>query len=428
MKRLMSEVSWATGAQLINAFIALGTLKVWAEYLPPRELGLMALVITSASILAGIVLEPLGRATLLKYTSFADLGEKSQFITAAANTFSLVTALTLTAVLVLSLLTIAFQRFDWTISFFLAGFFLIDSIRFFSQTILTCERNQKAVAAITIVDASLRATLLWVAVATFGGCSEIALAGNMAGATLAAIFSTFQCRHHLLRLSPSQLIFDPRSSKRLKLIFHHAIPVAPANLLSHLSEATSRYIIASTLGLHHAGLFVATYGMVRRPYGMLADIGRTVMMPAYIEAVTRNQETLVRRLRFLWLTLVLGGSALGTLFLHFFRSELVEFLLSPDYASAATYLTSIALSVLILNTNTVLSGMLMSNGDTTSLLVGNGVATAVIVALTGFMASTLGFQGAIIAMGLGYLGQFLYLLARSLRGHRRAGRSHTYTQ
>jgi O-antigen/teichoic acid export membrane protein len=123
--------------------------------------------------------------------------------------------------------------------------------------------------------------------------------------------------------------------------------------------------------------------------------------------------------------IIISGSAFGTLFFHLFRGEFVELLLSPSYASAAPYLLSTAASMSILNANTVLSGILLSHGDTRSLLVGNGIATAAIIALTSILGSTLGFHGAILAMGLGYFAQFSYLLARSLRSREWAGRSAT---
>jgi O-antigen/teichoic acid export membrane protein len=425
MQRLVAEISWATGAQVLNVVIALGTLKVWAEYLPPQELGRMALVITSASMFTGIVFEPLGRAALLKYTHFADIGEKAQFVAAAASTFAMITALALLSLVGLSFITATFGPISWTTPFFLAGFFTMDNIRFFSQTILTCERDQKAIATITIIDTGLRATLLWITLATLGGRSNVALAGNLAGATASAMFSVFSCRRHLVGLTSAPILLDVRARQRRQLIFRYALPLAPANLLSHLAEAASRYIIAVSLGLHHAGLFVAIYGMVRRPFGMLSDIGRSVLMPAYIEARTRNRVSAARRIRFLWIMIIISGSAFGTLFFHLFRGEFVELLLSPSYASAAPYLLSTAASMSILNANTVLSGILLSHGDTRSLLVGNGIATAAIIALTSILGSTLGFHGAILAMGLGYFAQFSYLLARSLRSREWAGRSAT---
>lgn len=413
MKRVTHEISWATAGQVINAVIALITLKVWAVYLTPAELGIMALTISAASILAGIVVDPLARAMLVRYSVHAEVGRGKEFRVVGWAIVAKSMTVCIAAIVAIGVPLSYFLDLHWSTPLLVAGLFAVDARRCFEQTLLAARRRQRAVAMISVGDVCSRLMFLWLFLLSLGVSAHIAVAGNLLGALIALTLLLVITRSDD-RPSISSIDGDIREQMRNEVL-RIAWPIVPSNILANVSEMGSRYIIATMLDLHQAGIFVASYGLVKRPFGMLSDIGFTAMMPVYSEAIARNNSHAARHIKFIWLYGIAILSLIGAALFYVLGEPIVVLLLSRDYTTASDYFFGIATTVAILNICAVINGVLLAHGDSKSILIGNAVAAALTTTMMFALIPLYGLHGAVRGMGIGYLVQFTLLFVVSLR-------------
>lgn len=416
MKRVIREISWATIGQVVNAAIALITLKIWAIYLTPAELGHMALIISAASVLAGIVVDPLVRAMLVQYSVHAEAGRGEEFRAVGWAIVAKSSSICIVAIIAIGVPLSYFLDLHWSTPLLVAGLFAVDARRYFEQTLLAARRRQRAVAMISVGDVCSRLMFLWLFLLSLGVSAHVAVAGNLLGALIALTLLLVITRSGD-RPSISSIDGEMREQMR-KEVLRIAWPILPSNILANVSEMGSRYIIAAMLDLHQAGIFVASYGLVKRPFGMLSDIGFTTMMPAYSEAIASNNSHAARHIKFIWLYGIAFLSLIGAALFYVLREPIVVLLLSRDYATVSDYFFGIAATVAIFNICAVINGILLAHGDSKSILIGNVVAAALTTAMMFALIPLYGLHGAVRGMGIGYLVQFTLLSVISLRYRR----------
>ena len=409
MKRIFREISWTSAGQVINVGVALVTLKVWAVYLAPAELGLMALIISAASILAGIAVDPLVRAMLVRYSVHAEAGNDKEFRTVGWAIIARVVVLTISAIVLIGVAVCHFLDLHWSTPLLVAGLFAIDARRYFEQTLLAASRRQQLVAMISVGDVSFRLAFLWLFLEILGSSAYVAVAGNLLGALIVLTLLLVITRSGD---SPgiSQIARGVDEQVR-KEVMQIAWPIVPSNILANVSEMSSRYIIAAMLGLHQAGIFVAVFGLVKRPFGMLSDIGFMAMLPAYSEALAKHQTNEAARIRFVWFCGTVFLSIIGVALFYFLDDLIVTALLSESFGTASEYFLAIGIAMVIYNVIAIFNGVLLAHGDSRSVLIGNVVAAVLTIVMLFSLVPVYGLHGAVWSIEVGYLLQFAILLA-----------------
>lgn len=413
MKSILKDTSWVSAGQVINVGVALITLKVWAVYLTPAELGLMALIISAASILAGIAVDPLVRAMLVRYSVYAEVGKDKEFQTVGWVIIARVVLLSVIAILLVGFVACQFLDLHWSTPLLAAGLFAVDARRYFEQTLLAARRRQQLVAMISVGDVCCRLAFLWLFLEILGSSAYVAVAGNLLGALIVLCLLLVMARSSD---SPqnSKIARDFREQVRRE-VMEIAWPIVPSNILANVSEMSSRYVIAAMLGLHQAGTFVAVYGLVKRPFGMLSDIGFMALLPAYSQALAKLHANEAARIRFVWFFGILSLSLVGVVLFYFLDELIVAILLSKSYGTASEYCYAIAIAMTIYNVIAFFNGVLLAHGDSRSVLIGNVVAAVLTVVMLFSLIPEYGLHGAIFSIGAAYLLQFAILLVILIR-------------
>jgi O-antigen/teichoic acid export membrane protein len=413
MKRIFREVSWASVGQVINVGVALITLKVWAVYLTPAELGLMALIISAPSILAGIVIDPLVRAMLVRYSVYAETGTEKGFRTVVWGVIARVVVMCVGSIFLIGAAICYFLDLHWSTPLLVAGLFAVDARRYFEQTLHAAARRQQVVALISVGDVCFRLVFLWLFLEGLDSSAYVAVAGNLTGALIVLTLLLVMTR---TGDRPTVSLIDREFSKNVrKEILLIAWPIVPSNVLANVSEMSSRYIIAAMLGLHQAGIFVAVYGLVKRPFGMLSDIGFMAMLPAYSEALAKHNTIEATRIRFIWFSGIVLLSVIGVTLFYFLGETIIAILLSKNFEAAGEYFVIIGSVIAIYNIISIYNGVLLAHGDSRSVLIGNVISAALTVSMLFFLIPLNGLQGAVWAIGVGYILQAIFLFAISLR-------------
>lgn len=409
MKSLLKDVSWTSTGQVINVGVALVTLKVWAVYLTPAELGLMALIISTASILAGIAVDPLVRAMLVRYSVHAEAGKDKEFRTVGWAIIARVVVLTIFAIVLIGVATCHFLELHWSTPLLVAGLFAVDARRYFEQTLLAARRRQQLVAMISVGDVCFRLAFLLLFLESLGSSAYVAVAGNLFGALIVLTLLLVMTRSgDSPRISQIARGVDEQVRKEVMQI---AWPIVPSNILANVSEMSSRYIIAAMLGLHQAGIFVAVYGLVKRPFGMLSDIGFMAMLPAYSEALAKHQTNEAARIRFIWFGGIVSLSIIGVALFYLLDDLIVAALLSENFGTASEYILTISIAMAIYNVIAILNGVLLAHGDSKSVLIGNLVAAVLTIVMLFSLVPVYGLHGAVWSIEVSYLLQFSILSA-----------------
>lgn len=408
MKRIFREVSWASVGQVINVGVALVTLKVWAVYLTPAELGLMALIISAPSILAGIVIDPLVRAMLVRYSVYAETGKEKEFRTVVWGVIARVVVMCVGSIFLIGAAICYFLDLHWSTPLLVAGLFAVDARRYFEQTLHAAARRQQVVAMISVGDVCFRLVFLWLFLEGLGSSAYVAVAGNLTGALIVLTLLLIMTRTgDRLNVSLIDREFSKNVRKEILLI---AWPIVPSNVLANISEMSSRYIVAAMLGLHQAGIFVAVYGLVKRPFGMLSDIGFMAMLPAYSESLAKHKSHEAARIRFVWFCGVVFLSIIGVVLFYFLDDLIVDTLLSKSFRDASEYFCIIGMAIAIYNVIAIYNAVLLAHGDSRSVLVGNTISAASTPIASILIIPYSGLHGAILGIFAGYTLHLLALL------------------
>ena len=413
MKRIFRDVSWASVGQFINVGVALVTLKVWAVYLAPAELGLMALIISVPSILAGIAIDPIVRAMLVRYSFHFEAGKEKEFRTIVWAIIARFGVICVGAIILIGAAVCHFLDLHWSTPLLVAGLFAVDAKRYFEQTLHAAGRRQQLVAMISVGDVSFRLAFLWLFLEGIGSSAYLAVAGNLLGAlvllTLLLVITRSSDRQR------ASLVCCNFKINVRKEIFEIAWPIVPSNILANVSEMSSRYIIAALLGLHQTGIFVTIYGLVKRPFGMLSDIGFMAMLPVYSESLAKHNTSEATRIRFIWFLSIISLSAIGVALFYFLGELIVLILLSKSFEVAKEYFLAIGIAMAIYNVIAIYNGVLLAHGASRSVLIGNVISSILIPTACMLLIPSYGLHGAILGVCVGYM---LHLTTLLIMAHR----------
>ena len=405
LRNFGGSVAWIGLGQAVSALAMVGMIKVWALYLEPADLGLMALIVGAGSILVGIFLQPLFQAMLVGYATHSVNGNGASFRAVSKKLVVNRTVKIAAAIMVFGSMSSWYLSLHWVASIAVAGLFVIDAIRTFDQRLFAAARRSPEVALVAAGDALFRMLFVWIFLDTLGASAYVAILGNLFGASLFVMLlrafvplEAFPADKDVPRLLKHEIASEMNNLAKLLL---------PSMVLANITAMGNRYFVGATIGLPAAGLFVASYGFVRRPYGILNNIGEMTMTPILKAAVDRGQDKETARVRFLWLTFIALFSSLGALLFYVFREELVLVFLSEKYSESADLLFGLAVAISLFNIANIFNWFSITLGDSKAVLINNFVGASATSILTIVLCLRIGLQGAIWALIVGYGLQFL---------------------
>ncbi len=394
------DIFWVASGQILSAVAMFLTIKVWAVYLSPGQLGLLALLVGTASILTGIVGGPLLQSILVTYPSYHLDGDGRSFRYVSGvmlrNYVLSISFIVIIAGVPLSL----FFKLKAIAPFFIAFMFMIDSYRIFEQRLFAASQRQKYNAITSGLDPVFRMIFVWFFLHHIKGDAYSAMAGSLFGAFIFACFMRFAFR---LEAYPGDKTVSKAMRDRIKTeLLKLAKPLFPSLILANITEMGNRYFIAALLGLQATGLFTVSYGFVKRPYGMLNHVGEIIFTPVLKSAIVRGDSERPVKIRRAWLAFIIGFSLVGAALFYLLREQLVLFFLSGKYARASDLLSGLALAVTLFNVANIFNWFSMTLGDSRAVLLNNIVGSAATVILTVALGIWMGLSGVVWALGIGY--------------------------
>jgi O-antigen/teichoic acid export membrane protein len=389
--------------QVLSLFAGLASLKVWVTYLSPAELGATGLLLGAISILNGVVLGPITQAVFLSFAQHERNGTAGdlRFVSGAilrnrvAIVVMMIGAVGLPAAEMLGL--------HWYTVLAMLGLFAVDAWRYFQETLLAAARRQKNVVAISVGDVWLRLLFVWLCLHAFEQTSTAVLMGSLVGGgcLLCAVQLSLRNERHSSRAG----ICEETRYKTKNRILDLARPLLPSAILSNLTEMGNRFLIGATIGLGPSGIFVVSYGLVKRPFGMLNHIASMTMTPVLANALARNEQAEIKIIRWVWLSSMVGVSMVGAGLFYAFDGLIVKYLLSEGYSAAGELLFGIAVAVALFNVSNVFIGFIGTLGETRAILIVNFAGCLATLSFTFMLCPIFGVAGAVWGLLAGYLVQ-----------------------
>ena len=419
-RRLAGDAVWITIAQVLSVVCALGSLRVWAVYLTPSALGLMALIISFASVLVGVISGPLMQVLVVCFARHQSRGQEHAF--RRETTLFLVRCCMAVIGLVLAALAPAawFLGLNPLLCLAIIPLFAIDSFREYERVMFSCVGRQRMVSLITVLDVWTRLVCVWAMLAFIDATAEVAVLANVVGGGLALLGIISLSRRVA---SPGRRPADPATGDEIRgEIRAIAYPLVPSAIFVNLTEMSSRYVIAATISLHAAGLFVMAYGLVKRPYGMVRDVGALLMMPLLSRRMVDGSATDVRRVQTLWLSGMLATCIGGGLLFYILRDVISAALMSGDYVRSTIALVPIlATGIALFTIASVLDDFLLCERRSRTVLVNRTIAFVASITLLVLLSSTHGLAGAAWSLAGGGIVHLLVASVNVLRGPNKAG-------
>jgi O-antigen/teichoic acid export membrane protein len=168
-------------------------------------------------------------------------------------------------------------------------------------------------------------------------------------------------------------------------IWRYALPLIPVGIVDWTNGLSDRYVVGGLLGVAHAGIYAAAYGLASRPFLMMAGTIELVARPIYQKAVSQGQHQRASRLLSLWLAILCGAGIIAVGAMIRWRESIVELLLGESFHDAADLLPWIAAGYALFAISCVFERVCYAYGKTYRVLT-----IQVCTALIGVLVTLLG--------------------------------------
>ena len=402
-RKININILWLSCGHIISVIAVLTMMKLLANYFDPDEFGVIALIIGTASMLFGILLGPVLQTLLVVYVKYSKTNASHNYRIIMGNLIRRRLVIYAIPILFIGEFLCWYWELHWLTPFLVLGLITVDTARTFEQRLYAAAQRQIAVAIITAGDVVFRAAFVFIFLFLFESSVYVAIAGNLIGAAL------FSLSIYILSSPVSSKGTGDSSTEINSKVTDEtnslAKPLLPSFLLTSLTESGNRYITSAILGLQSAGLYIGAYGLVRRPYGILGNIGEILMTPTLKIAMENGEHEKIKQTRFHWLVFIVMFSFLGALIFYVFREPLILLLLSEKYLGAADLLSGIAIAIALNTIANVFNWFSMTLGKSQPVFINNLVGSTVTTVLTVLLCTFIGINGAVWALVFGYLAQ-----------------------
>lgn len=318
--------------------IALATLRVATTLLSPEEMGKVALILTTISFFALLLINPVGMFINRRLHAWQASGLARAYLLRYSGYLLLVSLL---AAFVLSVLSTA-GHVDFGVS---VGWL----IALACSSLIFNTINQTAIPSLNLLGDSRRFILLTVAtliasflaavglIMTVQRSAQYWVLGLILGQMLLAVVGTRDLLTQFGRHGP-QAKHPEIQSRHVKALFAFSWPVAIAAGLGWVQSQGYRYIMADELGLAQVGLFVAGYGLSAGIIAGFESVLTTYFQPRLYRDVTQADALQKTEAWLRYATAIVPSLLLTVALLISLAPELTRLLLGKNFQSASDYL------------------------------------------------------------------------------------------
>jgi len=326
-KKLIKDSVWVAFGQMFSAIGTLVGIRLLTEFVPPDVFGSITLLLATANLALGTLFTPIMQAALKYYPQYKLDNKQKSFRCTAFNL--LVKRLLLLILLLACVWPILenYQLVQLENFILLIVLFILDGTRTFETVLLNASRRQQAYAFISLAESWARPMLAIVMIYQYGANVQSVLLGYISVSALVILF-------FYLLVTPEGQTQQKKTAIDYNLkrdIIRYSFPLLPLATVGWLSGVGDRYIIAGVLDMEQVGIYAAVYGLLNRPFMMLAGMVELTVRPLYYQAISENQHVKARKLLVRWLMLVTGSAVTGWLIIVVFKEFWIGLLLAKSY-------------------------------------------------------------------------------------------------
>jgi O-antigen/teichoic acid export membrane protein len=161
------------------------------------------------------------------------------------------------------------------------------------------------------------------------------------------------------------------------------------------------------LGVEHAGLYAAVYGLASRPVLSLCGGIETTLRPLCFRALSSGRTAASRQLFLLWFGLVTATAAVVFVGFFLFSETIAVWFLGAQYRSRASLMPWITAGYALAAVSYALTGLAYARRETGRVLAiqSTGALAGVLIGVAGVYLN--GLQGAAIAVPFAFGSQLL---------------------
>mgnify|MGYP000403183693 FL=1 len=402
-KKIIKDSIWVAFGQISSAIGTLIGIRLLTEFAPPDVFGSITLLLATANLALGTLFTPVMQAALKFYPQYKAENKQKSF---RNTTFNLLVKRQL---LLLLILTCAWPVLKYYQLVGLENFillivlFTLDGIRTFETVLLNASRRQQAYAFISLAESWGRPLLAIVMIYQYGANVQSVLLGYISVSALVILF------FYLLG-QPEGQIKQQKTGVEQNLkrdIIKYSFPLLPLATVGWLSGVGDRYIIAGILDMQQVGIYAAVYGLLNRPFMMLAGMVELTIRPLYYQAIAENQHAKARKLLTKWLLLVFVAAVTGWVIIVVFKEFWISLLLAKSYHTGVELMPWIAGGSVLLILSHVFEKVCYGYGRTGLILVGQTVGMVIGLLCAYFGVIYMGILGAAIAVPIYFCLQLL---------------------
>lgn len=393
--RLIREGGWAALAQVMSALGALAGVRALTEFAPPETYGSITLLLGVFTVAQGTLINPIMQASLRLYPEYAE----SRL---ALFRKTLVSMLRRRILIVLATLALSwpiinhFKVGSLGVVVLMALLFALEGFRSLETVLLNAARRQRVYSLITIFEAWGRPLLAIAAILLWESSVESVFAGYAAATGLALIL-IYLLGQSEGRMSNGKTKTSVCPTLR-EAVARYSLPLAPLAIMDSVSGVGDRYILAALLGVDKAGIYAATYGLLSRPFLMMAGTFDLSLRPVYYQSVAAGNHGHARKILKRWLILIILISGVGFALSFPLKELIVEIFLAREYWVGANLIPWIAGGYSLLVISNVFEKVCYAYGFTGRILVVRSIAaiSGLVIAYYGIVLW--GMPGAAIAV------------------------------
>lgn len=402
--------------QLLVAAVSLGMLRVYTELLEPKQLGLVMLTLSSAS-LAQMLISAAGAQTAFYYASrygcgavVHQFGGQLRFATAIAVVLCCASAI---------LATNTFQ--DSTATYILGfvlflGIIIVDFYRAGLQSLINLNERRVQFGALLVIDSV--ATLVFSSGAFLFNPNPVGLLFALGVSKSIGLLAS---AYFVQDLRDSACPEDAPIS--LGKMFRYSIPFSLMGLLGWSTANLDRFVVAYTAGPAVAGIYALAGSIVARPYGIVTAALTVHHRPKLFQSATSNscgfRSTFVA-----WAVSAVAIGALGSVLFFLFGDAIVNLLISNDYtAQVANVVVTFSVAFGLTLVAHAFENRYLARGENKRLLSIQVVYVPISVIVLFFFTMQRGFEGAVEARVISELLRVVVMAGGEwLRGRQRSTR------
>lgn len=364
-KQLISDGLWVAFGQLFAAIGTLVGLRMLTEYVPPTIYGSITLFLAVGNLALGTLFTPIMQAAIKFYAQYHRGDSASNF---RYTTYKILLKRLLILFPILMCAWPILEHFEIVALdeyLLLILIFMLDGFRTFESVLLNAARRQKVYALISVMEAWAKPFTAILVIISFGASIRSVLLGYIYVTSLIMLF-------FYLLVKPVGKIpgVRPKLDKSLRSeIIRYSLPLLPLATVGWLSGVGDRYIIAGKLGMEDVGIYAAVYGLLNRPFMMLAGTIELTLRPIYNQAIAEKQHHKAHNLLIKWLLIVFVSGFLGWALITVFKEFWISLLLAKTYQTGVELMPWIAGGSVLLILSHVFEKVCYGYGRTGFILI-----------------------------------------------------------